>query len=237
MSTLYMIRHGQASFGQDNYDKLSDRGMAQAEMLGKYYRNLGLGFDACYTGTMQRHLETGHHFFKGFAGDNVPVPSFSSFAAFNEYDPEVVLQAIIPVLIQEDPGFAQNVENMFTDRRSFQLVFEKAILRWVSGETDIPGLITWEAYADHVTQGIRRIMKDYGRGKAIALFTSGGPVTAAVQFALSLSNTAALQLGWQIINSSVTRFKFTSNRIMMMTFNEHSHLEMKKKDNTWITYR
>jgi broad specificity phosphatase PhoE len=231
-----MIRHGQASFGQDNYDKLSDRGCAQAELLGKFCRNLGLNLDAWYTGTMQRHLETARHFCKGFAGDTEPVPSFSSLPEFNEYDPEMVLRAIIPELIQEDPGFAKDVENMFADKRSFQFVFEKAILRWVSGESDTPGLMTWEAYAGDVARGIRRIMAEHGRGKTIALFTSGGPISAAAQFALSLSNTAALQLGWQIINSSVTRFKFTADRIMMMTFNEHSHLEMEKQG-SWITYR
>ncbi len=236
MSTLFMIRHGQASFGQKNYDQLSDLGIAQAKLLGEYYRDLGICFDEYYTGTMLRHLETTDHFFQVFSGEKKPCREFNSSEAFNEYDPESVLRVIIPILIEEDPGFSRDVENMFTSRKSFQIVFEKAILKWVSGDVQVPGLVSWEEYSSCVQEGIQGIMQSHGKGKKIAVFSSGGPISATIQKALSLSNTASIQVGWQIINSSVTRFKFTNDQIMMMSFNDHAHLEMKRED-TWITYR
>jgi broad specificity phosphatase PhoE len=236
MSTLYMIRHGQASFGQKNYDQLSDLGIAQTKLLGEYYRNLGIGFDECYSGTMQRHLDTADHFFQGFSGEKQPFRTLNSSEAFNEYDPEAVLRAVIPVLIEENPGFSRDVENMFAGRRSFQIVFERAILKWVSGEVEVPGMVSWKEYSSRVQEGIQDIMKSHGKGKTVAVFTSGGPISATIQKALCLSNKVSIQVGWQIINSSVTRFKFTHSQIMMMSFNEHAHLEMKKED-TWITYR
>ena len=61
MGTLYLVRHGQASFGADDYDQLSALGQAQARRLGEYWReSLGpeLRFDAVLTGTLRRQLQT-----------------------------------------------------------------------------------------------------------------------------------------------------------------------------------
>mgnify|MGYP006207489193 FL=1 len=58
MGTLYLVRHGQASFGADDYDQLSERGQAQSQRLGAYWRERGLRFDAVYTGTLRRHAQT-----------------------------------------------------------------------------------------------------------------------------------------------------------------------------------
>lgn len=236
MSTLFMIRHGQASFGRKNYDQLSDLGIAQSRLLGEYFRSLGIGFDECYSGTMQRHLDTADHFFQGFSGEKKPCRALNSTEAFNEYDPEAVLRTAIPMLIEENPDFSRDVDSMFTSRRSFQIVFEQAILKWVSGAVQAPGLISWEEYSGCVKQGIEEIMRSHGKGKTVAIFSSGGPISATIQKALCLTNEVSIQIGWQIINSSVTRFKFTPDRIMMMSFNEHAHLEIKKEE-SWITYR
>ena len=45
-----MVRHGQASFGQENYDRLSDKGILQMRALGEYWAGIHLGIDA-YIGT------------------------------------------------------------------------------------------------------------------------------------------------------------------------------------------
>lgn len=52
MSTIYLFRHGQASFGAKNYDKLSDLGCEQAIALDRYLFNSGIQFDAAYTGDL-----------------------------------------------------------------------------------------------------------------------------------------------------------------------------------------
>ena len=36
MGSIYLIRHGQASFGAENYDVLSPLGYRQSEALGDY---------------------------------------------------------------------------------------------------------------------------------------------------------------------------------------------------------
>ncbi|WP_164030788.1 histidine phosphatase family protein, partial [Serratia marcescens] len=50
MGSIYLIRHGQASFGADDYDVLSPTGIRQAEILGDHLRNLGVRFDRVLSG-------------------------------------------------------------------------------------------------------------------------------------------------------------------------------------------
>ena len=58
MGTLYLVRHGQASFGAADYDQLSELGQRQAERLGAYWAERGQGFDAVLMGSLKRHAQT-----------------------------------------------------------------------------------------------------------------------------------------------------------------------------------
>lgn len=70
----------------------------------------------------------------------------------------------------------------------------------------------------------------------MAIFTSGGPISVCVQQALNLSDDHTLQITWQIMNASVTRLKYSSNRLMLFGFNDVTHLEL-QKDAHLLTYR
>ncbi len=58
MSTIYLVRHGQASFGTDNYDQLSATGREQVRQLGKYFAESGERIDRIYAGALRRQTET-----------------------------------------------------------------------------------------------------------------------------------------------------------------------------------
>ena len=58
MGSLYLVRHGQASFAADNYDVLSPLGRRQSVRLGEYFRYKGLHFDAALSGTLTRQIQT-----------------------------------------------------------------------------------------------------------------------------------------------------------------------------------
>ena len=73
MGTLYLVRHGQASFGADDYDQLSALGRRQSVRLGEYLRGKGLTFDAVLTGTLRRHAQTWDGIAEGAALDLKPV--------------------------------------------------------------------------------------------------------------------------------------------------------------------
>lgn len=235
MSLLYFIRHGQASFGRENYDKLSERGRRQCALLCRHFDAQGVRFDVIYTGTLARHRETADALLPVLAGTHIgemPV----RHEGLDEYPTEAIFRALAPEAIRQDPSLGDEIPRLMEDRRSFQRVFEAVMALWAAGTHDMPGISTWDEFSARVNDAIGDIMKKHGSGKNIAICTSGGPISVAVGSVLGLSAGATMRVVEQLVNSSVSRFKCTESRIMMYTFNEFSHLEG-EKDPSLITYR
>lgn len=234
MSTLFFIRHGQASFGRSNYDRLSERGYEQARVLAGHLAG-GRPFDRIYTGTLQRQTETARALTELYGEKGVAFPEAVRSEAFNEYDSEAVCRALIPKLVKAEPDLEPLAAAMFKDNRAFQTLFETVMRRWVAGEYSLPDVEDWETFKARVNAALDEISLLEGRGLRIAVFTSGGPISVAVQRALALSDEACLQVSWQVVNASITRFKYTARNIMLATFNEHGYLEA--ADDSLVTYR
>lgn len=97
MSAIYIIRHGQASFGKENYDRLSDLGVRQAELLGDYFKRTGTKFDGIFCGSLERHIATCQILMARMESNNsVSEPRIIS--AFNEYNTFAVLVKICGAL-------------------------------------------------------------------------------------------------------------------------------------------
>ena len=58
MGSVHLIRHGQASFGSDDYDLLSPVGMQQSTALGMSWEASGWAPTAAVAGSMKRHAQT-----------------------------------------------------------------------------------------------------------------------------------------------------------------------------------
>ncbi len=58
MGVVIMVRHGQASFGSDDYDVLSETGWEQGRLVGRWLAERGLSPTAVVSGGMRRHRET-----------------------------------------------------------------------------------------------------------------------------------------------------------------------------------
>ncbi|MCK5783392.1 MAG: histidine phosphatase family protein [Desulfobacterales bacterium] len=236
MSTLYLIRHSQASFGKADYDCLSDLGQQQSNVLAKHFHHLELQFDTIYSGSLRRHEQTLAAYLDTLAASGGKMPFVHKKDAFNEYDSENILKTLIPEMIREEPAFEAEVTMMLSDKRSFQMVYEKVMRKWINSDDLKKNIETWKTYSERVRAGLNEVMATEGTGKKIAVFTSGGPISICVQKALSLSDENTLQLTWQIINASVTRLIYSNNRLMLSGFNDVTHLAL-KKDSRLITYR
>lgn len=236
MSELLMVRHGQASFGDKDYDLLSPVGTMQAKLLARHLLNTKQTFDAIYCGTMERQKNTARELTECFSKSGFLVPDTHVSADFDEYDSFSVWNSQVPLMLKEDPGLSVTIEKANRDRKSFQKIFEMVMLRWVSGSYDQKGVSTWADFKKRVIMGISKIMGTHGAGRKIIVFTSGGPISTAVQYALGLSDEKTIELAWQVLNSSVTRFKYSSNGIMLFGFNDIAHIE-KENEGSLITYR
>lgn len=236
MSDLYLIRHGQAAFGERNYDRLSANGLQQAKILGRHFAGLRRAFDALYSGTLVRQQKTAQTVTRACREAGLKPPAVQTRLAFDEYDAFAVWHAQTARMRAEDPSLSMQLEKIREDRRAFQQAFARVMTRWVSGRHDQEGEPRWAAFKSRVLKGLESLMAAEGGGRRVAVFTSGGPIAVVAQRALALSDQKAMALSWQILNASVTRFKFSGKRIALTGFNDVTHLEM-TGDEGLLTYR
>jgi broad specificity phosphatase PhoE len=236
MGILYLIRHGQASFGQENYDRLSPMGIQQAQILGEYLADIKFDFHETYSGEMERQIHTAKEVMAGFMSAELTFPSPVVQSAFDEYDAFAVWKNQTYMMIQEKVLLPEDIAQTQTDKHKFQQLFERVAMRWISGNHDTPGNIRWRDFVDRVSEGIKALTTRHGSDQHIAVFTSCGPISIAMQLALGLSDSKTMEISWQIMNTSVSRFYFNSRGIFLAGFNDISHLAV-KHDPSLITYR
>ena len=134
MSTIYLIRHGQASFGAENYDCLSDLGIKQSRILGQSLNRINRRFHAIYQGSLKRHIQTADEVLRCFseAGHHPPKPIICD--DFNEYDAIAVWQHHISVMTEQNPSIRNDLKYLKTDAGAFQKIFEQVTESWISGK-------------------------------------------------------------------------------------------------------
>lgn len=232
MGAIYLIRHGQASFGQKNYDKLSATGERQALRLGAYLKEVGIELDRVYSGTLERQIRTAELALTAA----YPAGLGEREVAFNEFDHEGVTRAHVIALAAGDPLVADFIANKIDRLKHFQKVFEKVVTRWVSDQHPVDGIESWPDFRDRVWQGLQRVIQETGRSKNIAIFTSGGPITAILHQVLKTTPEAAFEMNWAIANGSITKLMYNDERISLSYFNHYSYLKQ-GTDRSLMTYR
>ena len=170
---------------------------------------------------------------------NIPVVLVNgriSDASFGNYRKILFLMRFITAKIDKCCMQSSRDAERMTEPRSFQRIFEGAMLRWASGQYDAEGVETWDAFSSRVRAAVSQIMAENGRRKKIAVFTSGGPICATIQMAIGVDAQVAVRLNWQIRNTSVSRFKYNDQEIFLGSFNSVHHLESRNKPDL-LTYR
>ncbi|UTW07953.1 histidine phosphatase family protein [Pseudomonas benzenivorans] len=236
MGSIYLIRHGQASFGAADYDVLSPTGVRQAEVLGAHLAQLGLHMDRSISGTLRRQQHTATTTMSQLGDAGLKVPALELDAAFNEFDADAVIRALLPGLLPEEPGALQVLRDAAQNRAEFQRLFALLISRWLSGEYDQPGLQSWQGFVEQVQEGFSRLLEKAERGQNIALFTSGGTITALLHLVTGVAPTKAFELNWQIVNTSLSCLKFRGTQVSLASFNSHVHLQLLRAPEL-ITFR
>ena len=218
VSTLYLIRHGQASFGSDDYDNLSADGREQVSHLGSHLRALDTLPDAVWCGSLRRQLDTARILAAGTGLD----PQVD--AAFDEYRAEPLIQAWLARQGgAEAEAWARVPQG--APAREYQRMLEAAGLAWIRGELDAAAHERWPVFRARVGQGLEALMRSSGRGRRIAVCTSAGVIGAAVGHVLGLDDRQALGLSWSVYNASLTVVLYDSRRATVSSFNGLPHLE------------
>jgi broad specificity phosphatase PhoE len=237
MGSIYLIRHGQASFGAENYDVLSPLGFQQSAALGDYLDQMGIRFDRCISGELTRQQDTARATLQRMNScQEGQLPSLEVDSAFNEFHADEVIRAHMDDLLAVEPGAMQIFRNAANHRVEFQRLFEYVIHRWISGEHEKEGLESWQRFIDRVQAGLNRLLDQADKKDHIAIFTSGGTITALLQLIIGVPPIKAFELNWQIVNTSVSRLKFRDQDVALATFNSQVHLDLLKNPEL-VTYR
>lgn len=231
MSQIILVRHGQASFLGDDYDKLCANGEAQSRLLGQFWSKRGVVFDAVYSGPRARQRETARIVGEAYRSAGVAFREPKVMNEFDEYGAEAVLRECLPQLLRDNPEIremrrAYDAAVDHADRRkTFQKLFEAVISKWVAGEITARGVESWNDFCLRVGRGLAQITLDTPPSATAIVFTSAGPIGAAMRRALHLSAEDALQMTWMSRNASFSEFLTSGERFTLNTFNAHPHLD------------
>ena len=221
MGNLYLVRHGQASFGAADYDQLSELGRRQSVRLGEYFANKGLTFDAVLIGTLRRHAQT----WAGIAqGAGISVQPLQ-WPGLNEYDSEAVIATIHPHKLEKPDS-----PEMY--RHHFRLLRD-GLTQWMNGVVSPKGMPTYPDFLAGVTSALDHVRKQHMGN--VLIVSSGGPISTAVGHILGTTPETTIELNLRIRNSSVTEFAFTPKRHMLVTYNTLPHLDHADYAD-WVTY-
>ena len=221
MGTLYLVRHGQASFGANDYDVLSPLGRQQAVRLGEYFKSKGLVFDAALTGMLQRQIST----FEGICSGMGTQLDALQWSGLNEYDSHAVIATVHSGKLEKPTTPEQY-------RQHFRLL-KDGLTQWMNGVVSPPGMPSYSDFIVGVTSALDHVRKTHEGN--VLLVSSGGPISTAVGYILGCSPEATIELNLRIRNSSVTEFAFTPKRHMLVTYNTLPHLDAPDYAN-WVTY-
>jgi len=223
MTTLYLIRHGQASFGQENYDQLSELGQRQATHLGNVLAKRLPNFDAVCLGTMLRHQQTANNCLEAF--EQVFEQTDAVFDdGWNEYDHQDILRQYKPEFITSE-SMMEYIAEQPNPKQAFEYDFNGAIDRWIAGENDQDYVESWGAFTSRVHQALKTTLDGNLDKKCIAVFTSGGPISLVTQHLLGVPQEKIMQMNWTLLNCGVTKLVSTGSRLFVASLNEHTHFE------------
>jgi broad specificity phosphatase PhoE len=221
MGQLYLVRHGQASLGADDYDQLSPLGAQQSQRLGEHWRAQGLQFDAVITGTLKRHAQTFHGIQQGLDSSHEAL----LWPGLNEYDSEAVIRTI-----QKGPLTKPTTPEGY--REHFRLLRD-GLTQWMAGVVSPQGMPSYVDFVQGVSSALDHVRQNHDGN--VLLVSSGGPIATAVAQVLQLSPETSIELNLRIRNSAVSEFSFNPKRHSLISFNTITHLESPTHKG-WITY-
>ncbi len=202
------MRHAQASFGAEDYDRLSELGWRQARWLGEHFAAHGLAFDRVVRGTLRRHAETleGIRQGMGLAQDH------EEHAGLDEYDAHAILRA-----------HTGRETLQGADRRAHFRLLREALYAWTEG--------TLPVEAEHGFQGFRARVREAlatlrsGGAQRVLVVSSGGPISTILAEALGMPARGVVDLNLQTRNTGVTELRVSARAAHLVCFNAVPHLE------------
>ena len=223
MTTIHLVRHGQASFGKEDYDNLSEIGLKQAFLLGQHFKTLNLNFDKIFVGTLKRQIQTYKQIIKSYdkSIDHESTP------LLNEYDVKSVLMGFVN-------GRSLTKDELHDKKIHFNLL-RNAVTAWSENKVFNDISETWNEFDGRAQKFLNITNKNKYKSKSILVVSSGGTISMILKQILSLPSSQFVNFHFQIFNSSYSQIKINDFGMSLSLFNSIAHLDH-RKDSNLITY-
>jgi len=223
MATVLLIRHGQASYGQADYDKLSPRGIEQARTLGAWLATAQL--DALFCGPLVRQRETAAYAREAAPGLPAPI-ELDGLAEYPGFD---MVKAFMPKLVEEDPELAMLISK--PTRELADRAFKAILAKWSRDEWRIEGVERVHEFTKRVEGALDRVVAECGSGGRVGVVTSAGPIGVAVGLVFGATAHHMVRASVVIKNASISELKLRTrefawhpDKVSLVSFNSVAHL-------------
>ena len=227
MTTIYLIRHGQASAGADNYDVLSSVGRQQAKVVGEYFRAIDLQFSAVYSGSLTRQKDT------ATLALGIEESALKIAENFNEYHHSAIFSHYLPILSSSNEELAAAAQagpnNLMT-----MSVFTALMDAWANDTSNTDAIESYRQFKERIRAGLDQIAADHGPKDTVAIFTSGGVICTILQAIFNNTPLHSFEMNWGINNAGISRIKQYPRKLHLCEYNNISHLAL-LQDDTLIT--
>ena len=205
MPELLIVRHGQASFGAENYDELSPLGVEQAQLAGDYLRHIGWQPDRVISGTLKRQIDTATAM--GFAPEE-------TIPGFNEYDFHNLLLA----------RFNGNVPDLVMgDRKTHFRTLRETVFAWQADELQNPSE-TWTHFTTRIETAFTQATRE--GADRILVVSSGGVIGQTVAASVNGPAKMMMTLNLQVKNTALTKLICAGEKRFLHEFNATPHLDV-----------
>ncbi|MDP5208339.1 histidine phosphatase family protein [Microbulbifer sp. 2205BS26-8] len=213
MAECIVVRHGQASFGSEDYDKLSENGWQQSRWLGDYWRQTGLQFDRILCGSLHRHRQTTEGICEGL--QVVGRGSYEIVSQLDEFD----FLDVVRLYEAHNPSCAPGPN---ASRADFFRFLKQGMLAWAAGE--ITPAESWCSFERRIRE-VLGLICDSAKGSRTLVVSSGGTIAMMIRQILGSPPESVANLNMQIQNTATSRFFFSAQGISLHSFNHVPHLD------------
>jgi broad specificity phosphatase PhoE len=213
MATLYLVRHGQASFAAENYDCLSELGRRQSVWLGEYFNERGIVFARAVCGTLERQRQTARAILDTMGS----ALNAAEHPGWNEYSGEALYKAYLG-----DEWVRARAKG---DVRAVYRTMKAALAAWSEDKLQGPLPETWSDFGKRISAAMRSACADLPHEANVLAATSGGAIGRAIADLLQAPARTAIELNLQFRNSGFCEIFFSPRSMRLVSFNCVPHLE------------
>jgi broad specificity phosphatase PhoE len=235
MTNIYFIRHAQASYSFQNYDKLSRLGWEQVRILSDYFTNTEICFEAIFTGSNLRQIDTAEAVYSRLKDKDMTM-KLNIMPELDEFDIISFLKTYKNDILYDIPSFSSDLDQSILNKQFLLEIFTKALLWSISEKCDASKTETFQTFKDRVCSGLQTIINTTKYNKNVFVVTSGGVLSIVMQMACGLSDQAAIDLVWRFYNTSITLFHARASTLELIFDNRVDHFKGIKNCSELLTH-